>query len=218
LLDEPLSNLDAKLREEARYWIRKLILDLEICAVIVTHDQSEALATADHVLLLQNGTIVQEGPPQRIYGNPISLYAAEFFGANNLVKGRLGRTEGGAPAIVGEGWGLEGVVQGSDPAAGADDGRDATAVIRVERLSIASGPGRNRLPFSLEASIFLGDSWEYRLSRGDLKVVARGLAPLETQEVWCAFPPEHVWIFARSVPEDLAKNKAQVIRPAQGWA
>jgi iron(III) transport system ATP-binding protein len=61
LLDEPLSNLDAKLREEARYWIRKLILDLQICAILVTHDQGEALAAADNILLLQDGRIVQQG-------------------------------------------------------------------------------------------------------------------------------------------------------------
>ena len=65
LLDEPLSNLDAKLREEARYWIRKLILDLEICAILVTHDQSEALAAADNILLLQDGASCRRARPRR---------------------------------------------------------------------------------------------------------------------------------------------------------
>src|SRR4029434_10968404 len=70
LLDEPLSNLDAKLREEARFWIRKLILELGTCAIMVTHDQAEALAMADHVLLLKDGVIVQQGAPIDIYSNP----------------------------------------------------------------------------------------------------------------------------------------------------
>ena len=70
LLDEPLSNLDAKLREEARFWIRKLILDLKICAILVTHDQAEALAIADQVLLLKGGSIVQSGTPLDIYSRP----------------------------------------------------------------------------------------------------------------------------------------------------
>jgi iron(III) transport system ATP-binding protein len=77
LLDEPLSNLDAKLREEARFWIRKLILDLELCAVVVTHDQDEALAMSDRVLLLKDGAIIQEGTPIEIYGRPNNRYTAE---------------------------------------------------------------------------------------------------------------------------------------------
>src|SRR5439155_22766476 len=100
LMDEPLSNLDGKLREEARYWIRKLILDLGMCCVIVTHDQSEALAMSDNVILLQNGTIVQEGSPQQLYGSPASLYAATFLGANNVLTGALS-PDGGT--ISGEG-------------------------------------------------------------------------------------------------------------------
>src|SRR5690606_17518089 len=77
LLDEPLSNLDAKLREEARYWIRQLILDLELCAVLVTHDQNEALATADQIILLRDGEIVQTGDPLTIYREPRSFFTAE---------------------------------------------------------------------------------------------------------------------------------------------
>jgi iron(III) transport system ATP-binding protein len=202
LLDEPLSNLDAKLREEARYWIRKLILDLEICAVIVTHDQGEALAMSDRVLLLKDGAIVQEDSPQAIYGNPKSLYAAEFLGANNVIPGRLVTSVSGAPAIAGEDWTIEGVIQGTDPASGRPGSDEGTAVIRVEGLSIAGQPGSNRLPMRLDASIFLGDRWEYRLSRGNLKVVAHGAAPLDAAEVWCAFPREHVWIFAPASPSE----------------
>src|SRR6185437_11113042 len=111
LMDEPLSNLDAKLREEARYWIRKLILDLEICCVIVTHDQSEALAMSDKVILLQNGTIVQEGSPQQMYGNPASLYTAIFLGANNVFKGELAD---GGDTIRGDIWSLRGTRRAQD--------------------------------------------------------------------------------------------------------
>ncbi len=104
-MDEPLSNLDAKLREEARYWIRKLILDLEICGVLVTHDQSEALAASDNILLLRNGAIVQEGTPQDIYTKPKSFYAADFLGANNIANGEIRRT-GADASIHGTNWGL----------------------------------------------------------------------------------------------------------------
>ena len=171
LMDEPLSNLDAKLREEARYWIRKLILDLEICCVIVTHDQGEALAMSDNVILLQNGAIVQEGPPQQIYGSPATLYAAEFLGTNNVLRGEV--SDGGT-MIAGEGWTLRGTKQGAGPAASS-----GTAIIRVERVAVADAPGPDRLPMQVEASVFLGDRWEYRLARGNLRLVAHGPAPLE---------------------------------------
>ena len=188
LMDEPLSNLDAKLREEARYWIRKLILDLEICCVIVTHDQGEALAMADNVILLQNGAIVQEGPPQDIYGKPASLYAATFLGANNVLSGRIS-AEG--TSIAGDGWELRGTLHGLPRSAGAD----GTAVIRVERVGVSGTPSADRVPMQVEANVFLGDRWEYRLARGGLRVIAHGPEPLEQPEVWCEFPPRAVWIF-----------------------
>ncbi|MDY8109880.1 ABC transporter ATP-binding protein [Fulvimarina sp. 2208YS6-2-32] len=192
LLDEPLSNLDAKLREEARYWIRKLILDLEICAILVTHDQTEALAAADHILLLQNGRIVQEGTPHEIYSNPTSFYAADFLGANNIARGKLLSMDGDVARIGGEGWELDGVVrerQGLSPSV------DAQAVIRVERITIGDAPGPNRLEMQLDDSVYLGDRWEYRVRRGDFAVKANGNRRLPGGKVYAEFPPESVWVF-----------------------
>src|SRR5512135_670085 len=83
LLDEPLSNLDAKLREEARSWLRQLTLQLKISALYVTHDQVEAMAVADRVLFLRDGRIEQEGTPQEIYERPASAITADFMGSNN---------------------------------------------------------------------------------------------------------------------------------------
>jgi iron(III) transport system ATP-binding protein len=188
LMDEPLSNLDAKLREEARYWIRNLILDLEICCVIVTHDQGEALAMSDNVILLQNGMIVQEGAPQEIYGNPASLYAATFLGANNVLEGTI--SAGGA-VLSGDGWEVRGTAQ-----AGASAG-DGVAVIRVERVAVRAAPGPDCVAMQMEANVFLGDRWEYRLARGSLRMVAHGAQPLGQSQVWCELPPRDVWIFPR---------------------
>ncbi|PSC82581.1 lipase, partial [Klebsiella pneumoniae] len=78
LLDEPLSNLDAKLREEARVFLRELIIKLGLSALMVTHDQNEAMAISDRILLLNNGVIEQQGTPQEMYGSPATLFAAEF--------------------------------------------------------------------------------------------------------------------------------------------
>ena len=192
LLDEPLSNLDAKLREEARYWIRKLILDLEICAILVTHDQTEALATADNILLLQNGRIVQEGSPHEIYSNPASFYAADFLGANNIARGKLTSIDGNRAVIGGDGWSLNGVMR--DPT-GLAPSSDAQAVIRVEQISLSQTPGPNRIEMQLDDSLYLGDRWEYRIRRGDFAAKAHGVIPHKPGTIYAEIPPEHVWVF-----------------------
>jgi iron(III) transport system ATP-binding protein len=193
LLDEPLSNLDAKLREEARYFIRKLILDLEICAILVTHDQGEALAAADNILLLQDGRIVQQGAPQDIYSNPNSFYSADFLGANNIIKGRIQSLEGGKTEIGGEGWSLSGRVR--DPV-GISKGANARAVVRLEQISVTDRASKDAVEMTLDDSIYLGDKWEYRLRRGDLTAKAHGPRQLPPGKVWATFPPESVWVFA----------------------
>jgi len=193
LLDEPLSNLDAKLREEARYWIRKLILELKICAILVTHDQAEALAVADHILLLQDGGILQQGAPQEIYANPNCFYAADFLGANNLVQGTVQTTDVAGAVIGGTGWSLPGTVR---EAAGVAAGQAVRAVIRVERIRVDEAPAGEAIAMQLDDSIYLGDRWEYRLRQGGLTIKAHGSTPLTRGRVWVHIPPESVWIFA----------------------
>jgi|GEM_PF-4001207 len=95
LLDEPLSNLDAKLREEARAWLRTLIVTLGLSAIHVTHDQVEAMAIADKVVLLDAGIVAQIGPPTALYNDPATLFAAEFMGSNNRLDGTLLENAGG---------------------------------------------------------------------------------------------------------------------------
>jgi iron(III) transport system ATP-binding protein len=191
LLDEPLSNLDAKLREEARFWIRKLILDLKICAVIVTHDQGEALAIADRILLLKNGVIVQEGTPTEIYGQPDNFYSADFMGANNVLKGVLNRGPEGDSIQVGD---------VSIPATWRDAGQpakvdDVRAVIRVESVKVGQTEEAGAQPFDVEGCIYLGDRWEYRLKRGPVAIRAQGSAPLVGATAWCSIPAASAWLF-----------------------
>jgi len=193
LLDEPLSNLDAKLREEARFWIRKLILELQTCAIMVTHDQGEALAMADRVLLLKDGIIVQQGTPIEIYSQPETFYSAEFLGSNNIANGRIAKGVDGMVSLQGKGWTLAGHWRGGAPATADQPGR---AVIRVERVGIANGPGANRLGMEHDASLYLGDRWEHRLRLGDLHIRAYGPDPLEGGTVWCEIAPNNVWVFA----------------------
>ena len=108
LLDEPLSNLDAKLREEARAFLRELIVRLGLSALMVTHDQSEAMAISDRILLLNNGKIEQQGTPQEMYGSPNTLFTAEFMGSNNRLSGKVAELRDGQARIEGAGWALWG--------------------------------------------------------------------------------------------------------------
>ena len=192
LLDEPLSNLDAKLREEARFWIRKLILDLQICAIMVTHDQSEALAIADHILLLKNGVIVQEGGPMEIYGQPRSFYTADFMGTNNVLSGALRTGADGMKSLAGDGWELPGTWQDAEA---PKDAGNIRAVIRVESISVTSEATPGSLPFEVEGCLYLGDKWEYRLKRGDIRLRAQGAKALAGATAHCSLPAADTWLF-----------------------
>ncbi|MBX4426213.1 ABC transporter ATP-binding protein, partial [Mycobacterium tuberculosis] len=84
-----------KLREEARVFLRELIIKLGLSALMVTHDQNEAMAISDRILLLNNGVIEQQGTPQEMYGSPATLFAAEFMGSNNRLHGKVMALENG---------------------------------------------------------------------------------------------------------------------------
>jgi iron(III) transport system ATP-binding protein len=190
LLDEPLSNLDAKLREEARAWLRELIVRLQLSALCVTHDQGEALAMADRILLLNEGRIEQQGTPQQMYGDPASLFAADFMGSNNRLGGRIAEVREGAARIEGEGFALWGVAM-----RGATAGANGTAMIRLERLRLAGGPGDNRFAAELTTSMYLGDRWEHLFALGATRVRAYGDGPLAAGSHWLELPRGDLWIF-----------------------
>jgi ABC-type Fe3+/spermidine/putrescine transport system ATPase subunit len=94
LLDEPLGQLDAKVRNEIRYEIRKMAKDLGLTAIHVTHDQSEAMSISDRIAVMKKGRIVQVGSPQELYMNPKSLFVAHFIGESNFIEGSISKVEG----------------------------------------------------------------------------------------------------------------------------
>jgi iron(III) transport system ATP-binding protein len=190
LLDEPLSNLDAKLREEARAWLRTLIVTLGLSAIHVTHDQVEAMAIADRIVLLDAGVIAQEGSPTTLYNEPATLFAAEFMGSNNRLDGKLLENSGGRATIELFGERLSGIARTK-----ATAGEKATGIIRIERVRCASSPGANRLKMQLKAPMYLGERWELVLARENVTVRAYASAPLEPGEHYVEFPPEALWVF-----------------------
>jgi iron(III) transport system ATP-binding protein len=190
LLDEPLSNLDAKLREESRVWLRELIERLQISAVCVTHDQVEALALADRVLLLEKGRVEQEGTPVEIYQEPRSLFVAEFMGANNRLRGTIAEVRGSTARVKGEGWEVWGQLRAERRA-----GDPATAVIRIERTRLADGTGVNRIAARLETAVYLGERWDYLFRVGDLRLRVWVHDPPNDKAWFIELPADSLWIF-----------------------
>ncbi|MFE4112547.1 ABC transporter ATP-binding protein [Kosakonia sp. YIM B13611] len=192
LLDEPLSNLDAKLREEARVFLRELIVKLGLSALMVTHDQNEAMAISDRILLLNNGVIEQQGTPQEMYATPSTLFTAEFMGSNNRLHGKVSEVSNGRARIEGANWALWGVA-----GPGVRAGQDCTAVIRVESLRLADSPQNNSLELPMLTSMYLGDRWEYlfRTSGDDFVIRVYGTQQRSQQNYRVVLPAEQLWIF-----------------------
>lgn len=193
LLDEPLSNLDAKLREEARVFLRELIVEMGLSALMVTHDQAEAMAISDRILLLNGGEIEQQGTPQEVYSNPKTLYTAEFMGSNNRLQGKVTEQRDQQIRLSGPGWDLWG-----HAAAPLNAGQQATAVIRVEQVQMNAQPGPDTLQLQLSTSMYLGDKWEhvFRMSdpsAGTLR--AFGPEPLPSGVHHLQLPPSKLWIY-----------------------
>jgi len=164
LLDEPLSNLDAKLRESMRLELRRIQTELGITTVYVTHDQTEALAMSDRVAVMQNGRIVQQGDPQSIYRRPETCFVAEFIGSTNLIAGRVA----GAADRYGEGQVTipGGVLRCAVPRDIAP-GASVLVSIRPEDIVLRLGgeagapDGRNRIAGRVTECIFLGSSVDH---------------------------------------------------------
>lgn len=206
LLDEPLSNLDAKLREEARIWIRSLIKSLGLSAIFVTHDQVEAMAIADRVVLMDSGVIAQTGSPEELYGSPTSLFAAEFMGANNQHRASVeSQRDGNAVLAVGS-HRLEGKVRGA-----TRGGEKGTAVIRVESVRLADHEGPNTLRAELETAVYLGGKWELIFRLGETRIRAFSPMRIDAGHHLLHVPREAVWFF----PDQPAMAASQNRLPLQ---
>jgi iron(III) transport system ATP-binding protein len=172
LLDEPLSNLDAKLRERMRFELKRLQRDVGITSIYVTHDQSEALALSNQIAVMNAGKIVMLGTPREIYETPNSQFVADFIGTTNFVEGRIltARDKDGHYNIHTS----FGEVVGSS----AEDigiGESVLLSIRPENLhiSLERPSGINVWQATLDAKVFLGEYLDFQLSNGDHQLMAR---------------------------------------------
>jgi ABC-type Fe3+/spermidine/putrescine transport system ATPase subunit len=164
LLDEPLSNLDAKIRVQVRAEIRKLQKELGITAVYVTHDQEEALAMSDRIAVFNHGKTCQIGPPKALYERPANRFVADFIGINNLVEGTVRSVAGTGLRIetpLGEIAAMQnGSLRAGDP---------CVICIRPENIALGDHAGgeRNRFTGKIALASYLGNTLRYEVDLGN---------------------------------------------------
>jgi putative spermidine/putrescine transport system ATP-binding protein len=182
LLDEPLSNLDANLREEMQFEIRRIQREVGITTLMVTHDQSEALSISDRVVVMQAGRVTQIDEPYKLYEHPRTRFISDFVGKANLLPGYTDAT--GRVQML------------STPGSGK-----LLLSLRPEKIDLLAA-GSGRLPGRVVVRYFLGSQWLYRLSTalGEVTVVRRndGSAPLpEGTEVGLDWSDELLRVLAQ---------------------
>ncbi|MGW0824614.1 ABC transporter ATP-binding protein [Streptomyces sp. NPDC002845] len=205
LLDEPLSNLDAKLREQARAWLKRLQEELGITTVYVTHDQEEALALSDRIAVMEGGNMIQIGTPHEIYERPAAPAVAAFVGRCNFFTGRVIGQDVDRYRILLDC--CDDVVEvESDQRLAANE--SVTVAIRPERLQVApptaEASAGNRLNTEVITSSYVGSRYEYDVRLGNQVVqVLSGHGGL-TGEVVLAFEPAGALLYADKVelPEE----------------
>ena len=161
-MDEPLSNLDAKLRVSMRTEIRRIQQEVGITAIYVTHDQSEAMALSDQIIIMNKGVVAQIGTPQEIYYHPVSEFVADFIGEANFLRGKMTGTENGLAVLDVEGERLAVV-----PREGMRVGEEYTVVLRPESAALSDEGG---LPCTVELSCFMGSYQNYHVRVGNTLV------------------------------------------------
>ena len=165
LLDEPLSNLDAKLREEMRFEIKDVVTRLAITAVYVTHDQEEALALSDRVAIMNRGRLEQLGTPEEIYAAPRSRFVAEFVGLSNFLEGCVEAVTGEEMTVAVGTLRVRAVA-----APGVAPGQRVLLFVRPNEVALAAGEAEatlGGLPGRVDKATYLGDKIDYRVALGE---------------------------------------------------
>ena len=192
LFDEPLSNLDAKLRVTMRTEIRRIQQEAGITAIYVTHDQSEAMALSDQIIIMEKGVVAQIGTPQEIYYHPASEFVADFIGEANFLKGKLSDLEGDCGVVTVEGHRVPVVGVGQ-----LAEGKDCTLVLRPESAVLADS---GVLPCRVIVSCFMGSYQNYHVMVGDTLVKINDYNPRNKKvyavgdTAWVAFENENIHV------------------------
>jgi iron(III) transport system ATP-binding protein len=199
LLDEPLSNLDAKLRLRLRDELRRIIKEAKVTALYVTHDQSEAVVLGDRIGVMENGKLMQMSPPVDLYNRPENLFVANFTGVSNLLKGKVASAADTIALPSGEMLRI-----GIKPPGQAGDA--VLVAVRPENIflrangdaadSVNSFPGRViEGHFHGTQTTYAIETLGHRLEAIELGTVPRFVAQ---QEIRVVIPPDHSWVFPQA--------------------
>src|SRR5207253_4614623 len=188
LMDEPLSNLDARLREEVRTKIKKLVSELGITVLYVTHDQVEAMVLADRIAVMAHGEILQVGNPYELYRNPTSPIVAEFFGSMNWLRGKVLDND----CVETEIGRIEVDFRGE---------RNCNVVIGIRpedmKIDSAGDGSTNRFEATLSSSTFIGDQMIFEMKINNSVLTAKCMADGENPagKVSLYFPKDKLIVF-----------------------
>ncbi len=196
LLDEPLSNLDAQLRQELRAEIRRVCVESKLTTVYVTHDQKEALAIADRMAVLEAGRILQVGTPREVYRRPVSRAVAEFIGETNLLPGKWISGAGGRVFVETPAGRFEGIM--GDPTAHPAAGAAVMLSVRPECWTLhRAPPAGNALRGRIGGTVYLGEMAQHEFAVSGLTLKIYELNPR------LAAAPDGAELFAAADPEDV---------------
>jgi iron(III) transport system ATP-binding protein len=202
LLDEPLSNLDARLRERSRVWLSQVTRQVGLTTVYVTHDQSEALALSDRIAVMNRGRVSQLGTPQEIYDHPADPFVADFIGSSNFLEARVASTApDGRIALELSGGQRLVALSGKGFAPGAR----VLVALRPERLDLhpgaPAGDGDNVIRANVTGRSYLGARTLYHLDVGGTTVRVESDQLHDAQTLWIGIPEATCVLFpAQGVP------------------
>ena len=196
LLDEPLSNLDARLRERSRVWLSQVTRKVGLTTVYVTHDQSEALALSDRIAVMNRGKVSQLGTPQEIYDRPTDPFVADFIGSSNFLKGRVqGAAREGRVMVELPGGQRIAALSGKGFAAGAL----VLVALRPERLGLhasrPAGDGQNILQGRITGRSYLGARTLYQVDVGGTALRVESDRAFDGAEAWVEIPESTCVLF-----------------------
>jgi iron(III) transport system ATP-binding protein len=194
LLDEPFSNLDAKLRIRARSWVKDLQHRLGLTTIFVTHDQDEALSMSDRIAVMSNGEIQQIGTPEDVYQRPANRFVAEFVGRVNVIEGVISSLDNGKAVLEVDSAGRSLTLDSFGSARVSDR---LTVVVRPEAMTLLEGDdmsanGTNTWDADVHATAFLGDHYEYELEAGSLKLIAQRSRPVDGPKLRVHIPGDAI--------------------------
>jgi len=197
LLDEPLSNLDANLREEMRFEIRRLHEEFRITSIYVTHDQAEAMVTSDRIAVMHQGRVIQVGTPQEIFERPKTGFVAEFVGKTNILRGKLAD---GGKVVLGEGLLVQVTAQGN-----YQREAEVSFCLRPHNIALVGSAaeaeqwrqkGYNLFSGVIRRRIYFGDAFDYMVELPTPRLTLRVVAPPSQryemgQKVFALAHPDH---------------------------